>query len=366
MKIALAHDYLNQLGGAERVLFAIHEVYPKALVYTLIHDRKRARGVFDRLNIKTSFLQKMPGGLRHMRWYLPWMPAAFESLDLTGYDVVLSDASAFAKGAIVSSGSLHICYCHTPTRYLWSDTHQYVKELKQGWLIKKILPLVLNKLRAWDYQAAQRVDVFIANSKNVQKRIKKYYGRDSEVIYPPIDVNNFKIADKIGNYFLIGGRLVSYKRFDLAIRAFNKLGIPLKIFGIGPDEEKLRKMAKSNIEFLGQVSDNKKAELYSKALGFIHPHEEDFGITAVEAMAAGRPVIAYKKGGALETVIDGETGVFFEEQEWEALADAVIRFEEKKFDAEKIRKHAMRFSKDRFKKEIREFVEKKWREFQAE
>ncbi|MBU4332744.1 glycosyltransferase [Patescibacteria group bacterium] len=365
MKIALAHDHLNQLGGAEKVLFAFHEVYPRAPIYTLIHDSRSARGVFDKLNIKTSFLQKMPGGLRHMRWYLSWMPAAFESLDLTGYDVVLSDASAFAKGAIVSSGSLHICYCHTPTRYLWSDTHQYVKELKQGWLIKKILPLVLNKLRAWDYQAAQRVDNFIANSCNVQKRIKKYYRRESDVIYPPVEVEHFKIADELGKYYLIGGRLVSYKRFDLAIKAFNKLGIPLKIFGTGPEEEKLRKMAKNNIEFLGQVSDNKKAELYSRALGFIHPHEEDFGITAVESMAAGRPVIAYKKGGALETVIDGETGVFFEEQEWEALADAVIRFEPSNFDPVKIREHALGFGKDRFKREMVEFVEKKWKEFQA-
>ncbi len=365
MRIALAHDYLNQLGGAERVLFAINEIYPEAPVYTLIHDRKRARGVFDRLNIKTSFLQKMPFGLSRMRWYLPWMPAAFESLDLTGYDVVLSDASAFAKGAIVGSSSLHICYCHTPTRYLWSDTHQYIEELKQGRIVKKILPLILNKLRTWDYQAAQRVDFFIANSKNVERRIKKYYGRESEVIYPPVDVENFKIADESGGYYLIGGRLVSYKRFDLAVKAFNKLGIPLKIFGTGPEEEKLRQMAKNNIEFLGQVSDQEKAELYSRAIAFIHPHEEDFGITAVESMAAGRPVIAYKRGGALETVISGETGVFFEDQEWEALADAVIRFEAEKFEAEKIRAHAMKFSKDRFKREIREFVERKRSDFQA-
>ena len=363
MKIALAHDYLNQLGGAERVLFAMHEIYPEAPVYTLIHDRKRSRGVFEKLNIKTSFLQKMPGGLRHMRWYLPWMPAAFESLDLTGYDVVLSDASAFAKGAIVGSSSLHICYCHTPTRYLWSDTHQYISELKQSQIVKKILPLVLNKLRTWDYQAAQRVDVFIANSCNVQKRIKKYYGRESNVIYPPIDVENFKIADELGNYFLIGGRLVSYKRFDLAIRAFNKLGIPLKVFGVGPEEEKLKKMAKDNIEFLGQVSDSKKAELYSMALGFINPHEEDFGITAVESMASGRPVIAYKKGGSTETVVEGKTGIFFDEQEWEALADAVIRFDYKKFNPVKIQEHALGFSKDRFKREMREFVEKEWEEF---
>ena len=229
--------------------------------------------------------------------------------------------------------------------------------------------------------------MFIANSRNVQKRIKKYYGRESNVIYPPIDVANFKVADNAGaqvttsypsdkhginltrhirpgkDYYLIGGRLVSYKRFDLAVKAFNKLGIPLKIFGIGPDEEKLKKMAKDNIEFLGQISDNKKAELYSQALGFIHPHEEDFGITAVEAMASGRPVIAYKKGGVMETVVDGETGVFFDEQEWEALADAVIRFEPERFDPVKIREHAVGFSKERFKKEMKDFVEKKWEEF---
>ena len=368
MRIALVHDHLNQLGGAEKVLFALNEIYPEAPVFTLIHDRERSKGIFNGLPVKTSFIQKLPFGASHLRWYLNLMPTAFESFDLKDFDVVISSTSAFSKGVIVGPNTLHVCYCHTPTRYLWQDTHEYVKNLKQNYLVKKFLPLLLTRLRMWDYEAGQRPDVMIANSRNVQNRIRKYYLRESVVIYPPVEVEQFKIADKIGDYYLAGGRLVSYKRFDLTVQAFAKTGIKLKIFGTGPEGENLKSKLKTqksnaNIEFLGHVSAEKKAELYSKCLAFIHPQEEDFGITPVEAMASGRPVIAYNRGGALETVVEGKTGEFFDEQEWEALADLVIRFKPGEYDSQVIRERAMKFGVERFKKEMGEFVARKYNEF---
>lgn len=363
MKIALVHDHLNQLGGAEKVLFAFNEIYKQAPIYTLIHDKKRSHGIFDKLPIRTSFIPKLPFSASHLRWYLGLMPTAFESFDLKNYDVVLSSSSAFSKGVIAGPNTLHICYCHTPTRYLWQDTHEYVSNLKQNFLVKKFLPLLLTHLRMWDYEAAQRPDVFIANSRNVQNRIKKYYHRESDVIYPPVEVEHFKISDGLGDYYLAGGRLVSYKRFDLIVKAFTKTGIKLKIFGTGPEDEKLRKMAGEKVEFLGLVSDEEKVELYSRCLAFIHPQEEDFGITPVEAMASGRPVIAYNRGGALETVVESKTGKFFDEQSWESLADAVIRFEPNRYNSQVIREQAMKFGTERFKREMRQFVDKKYNEF---
>ncbi|NQU77843.1 glycosyltransferase [Candidatus Falkowbacteria bacterium] len=363
MKIALVHDHLNQLGGAEKVLFALNDIYKEAPVFTLIHDKERSNGIFERLPIQTSFIQKMPFGATHLRWYLSLMPTAFESFDLGGFDVVLSSTSAFSKGVIVGPNTLHICYCHTPTRYLWQDTHEYVRDLKQNFLIKKFLPLLLTRLRQWDFEAGQRPDVMIANSRNVQNRIKKYYQRDSTVIYPPVEIENFGIADDLSDYYLAGGRLVSYKRFDLVVKAFTKTGIKLKIFGTGPEEDKLRKTAGENVEFLGHVSQEKKAELYSKCLAFIHPQEEDFGITPVEAMASGRPVIAYNRGGALETVVEGVSGTFFDEQIWEALADLIIRFDPYIYNPLEIRKRAERFGVERFKQEMQEFVALRWNEF---
>jgi glycosyltransferase involved in cell wall biosynthesis len=278
--------------------------------------------------------------------------------------VVLSSASAFAKGVITRPKTVHICYCHSPTRYLWSDTHSYVGELSYNRVIKKIIPYYLSRLRMWDQLAASRVDEFIANSQTIKKRIYKYYRRDSAVILPPVETTSFSLAAKTDNYYLIGGRLVAYKRYDLAVRAFSKLGIPLKIFGEGPEYQKLREMAKPNIEFLGKVTGDDLKKLYSQAIAFIHPQEEDFGITAVEAMASGRPVIAYAAGGALETVVAGQTGVFFEDQEWEALADAVIRFKPENFDPPTIKKHAYEFDTEKFKEKIQNFVNDTYLKYQ--
>ncbi len=356
MKIALVHDHLVQDGGAERVLRVLQDVFPGAPTFTLLYDPKRVDAQFRSQDIRTSFLQRIPFGLKKYQWLLPLMPAATESYDLSGYDVVISSSSAFAKGVITKPGTIHICYCHTPTRYLWSDTHSYVQELSANRLVKGALPMVLSKLRIWDRLTAERVDRFIANSRTVAERIRKYYGRDADVIYPPVETERFSPAENVGDYFLAGGRIVSYKRFDLIIKAFNRLGLPLKVFGDGPLLETYRNEAKPNIEFVGRVDDDRKAELYRHAIAFIHPQEEDFGITAVEAMASGRPVIAYRKGGALETVVEGATGTFFNDQEWEDLASTVIRFDPSRFDPTRIREHARVFDVSVFRKRIAEYV----------
>ncbi|MFC1663302.1 glycosyltransferase [Patescibacteria group bacterium] len=366
MKVALIHEHLAQDGGAEKVLQTFQKVFPNAPTYTLVHDKSQANEVFLDKDIRTSFIQRSPFGVRHYRWYLTLMPAAIESFDLSGYDVVLSSASAFAKGVITTPDTLHICYCHSPTRYLWTDGHRYVKELHYPGFIKKLLPPFLSRLRTWDILAAQRVDQFIANSKTVQNRIKKYYHAKSDIIHPPVDISKFKISENIDNYYLIGGRLVPYKRYDLAIQAFNKLGLPLKIFGTGPEYKRLKETAKDNIEFLGRVDDEEMASLYSRAIAFIHPQEEDFGITAVESMAAGRPTIAYASGGALETVVPGLSGEFFDDQDWESLADKIIRFRPEIYDAGKIRAHAESFSEENFSHKINKYVNDKWVDFREQ
>lgn len=362
MKVALIHEHLAQDGGAEKVLKVFAEMFPDAPIYTLMYKQKYADKYFKDRHIETSIIQRLPFGIKRYRWYMPFMPMAVEFFDLTEYDLVISSASAFAKGVITQPDSLHICYCHTPTRYLWSDTHKYINELGYNKYFKKIISLMLNKIRVWDKVAADRVDKFIANSKTVKKRIKKYYRRGSEVIYPPVEIDKFRISDSIEDYFLIGCRLVSYKRVDMVIEAFNKLGgnFKLKIFGDGVDEKRLKKLAgdNSNIEFLGRVSDEEKARLYRKCIAFLNPQEEDFGITVVEAMASGRPVIAYRKGGATETVIDGKTGTFFEKQTPEDIMKAVKDFDKNKFNPREIRDYAKRFSVDNFKKEIMDFINK--------
>jgi len=357
LKIAIIHDHLVQDGGAEQVVKALKEIFPQAPIFTLVFDQNTNQGLAGQ-DIRTSFLQRLPLGVKKYQWYLPFMPSAIESHNLMAYDLIISSASSFAKGVITSPNSLHFCYCHTPTRYLWHDAHNYLGELKVNFLIKKILPLTLRKLRIWDRLAADRVDYFIANSQAVSRRIKKYYQRDSVVIYPPVETEKFYLSDAPKKYFLAGSRLVPYKRIDLAVKAFSRLGIPLKVFGIGPELKKLKNLAKPNVEFLGKVSDEEKQRLFADCLAYLNPQDEDFGITAVEAMASGRPVIAYRKGGALETVKEEETGEFFDEQIWEELADKIIRFQPAKYDSIKIKEHARQFSVANFKQKINEFINK--------
>ncbi|MBI2644692.1 glycosyltransferase [Candidatus Uhrbacteria bacterium] len=364
MNVALIHDHLTQLGGAERVLRIFTELYPKAPIFTLVYDKKRLGEYFPHAQIIPSYLQNIPFAKKKYQWLLPLMPNATESYDLSRYDLVLSSTSAFAKGIITKSTTLHICYCHTPTRYLWTDTHSYLKELHQPRALKRAVPFLLSGLRIWDRSAADRVDKFIANSRTVQERIKKYYRRESDIIYPPVELDKFSMSNRAGEHYLAGGRLVSYKRFDLIVQAFNRLGLPLNIFGEGPEYKKLRSYAKKNIIFTGAVSDPVRAELYKNCIAYLHPQEEDFGITAIEAMASGKPVIALAAGGALETIVDKVTGVFFFDQDYAALIDAVIRFKPDQFSPQIIRNYALKFSADRFKKEILQYVNRSWQDWQ--
>ncbi len=365
MKIALVHEHLAQDGGAENVLRIFHEMYPEAPIFTLVYNKEQANPAFKDADVRTSFIQKFPFGVRLYQAALPFMATAVEKFDLSEFDVVLSSASAFAKGVITTPQTIHICYCHSPTRYLWSDAHSYYKELRYNRLIKIMIPFALTRLRQWDRLAADRVDKFIANSRYVKRRIEKYYKADSDIIYPPIETEKFHIADKIEDYYFTLGRLVAYKRYDLTIKAFNKIGRPLKIAGDGPELEYLKKIAGPNIEFLGRVSDEERRELYAKCQAFIFPQEEDFGITPLEAMAAGRPVIAYGRGGALESVVPGKTGVLFPAQTVSNVVNALNNFWPQRFNPQEIREHALKFSTEKFKGKISNYVEKSWQEFNS-
>jgi len=354
-KIALVHDHLTQDGGAERVLRVLSSLYPNAPIYTLAYKPER----FDPPilgTVRTSFLNRFPFTLLPFQWLLPLMPHATEQYDLREYDIVISSVSSLAKGIITRQDAVHLCYCHTPTRYLWTEMHEYVDNLNVPVMVKKLLPLYLSRLREWDRHAADRVDQFLANSATVRQRILKYYRSDARVVFPPVDTEAFSLSDAPKTYFLAGGRIMACKKFDLIVETFNRLRLPLKIFGSGPMVDELKAIAKDNIQFLGRVSDEEKARLYQDCIAYLNPQEEDFGITVVEAMACGRPVIAYNKGGATETIIDGKTGAFFDEQTWESLADALIRFDHTQFDPQAIRAHSEQFSHKAFTNQIQEMV----------
>lgn len=355
-KIALVHDHLVQDGGAERVLRVLSSMYPEAPIFTLLQDKRRFKDLHG--EVRTSFLQRIPILRKRYRWLLPLMPVATEHYNLKDFDIVISSASAFSKGIVAGSNTTHICYCHTPTRYLWTDSQEYVESQRLPGVVKKVLMLYLSRLRQWDRLAADRVDVFLANSSNVKNRIRKFYRKDSLVVYPPVDTHEFQISDLPKTYFVAGGRMVPYKRFDIIVEAANRLKAPLRIFGDGPAIDELKKKAKPNIEFMGRVTDEEKAGLYANAIAYLHPQEEDFGITPVEAMASGTPVIAYGRGGATESVVHNKTGILFEEQTWESLADAMMKFEDHTFNPHEIKEHAEIFSRSQFEDQIRQIVEK--------
>ncbi len=335
-------------------------LYPEAPIYTLLYDRNATGGVFDDKVIHTSFLQKMPLAKKHHRAFPLLMPLAMEQFDFSEYDTVISISASFAKGILTKPGTRHICYCLTPPRFLWDDSQKFVEEFGYSRLFKKFLPPFITYLRMWDQEASKRVDDFWAISDFIKERIGKYYRRPSTIIYPPVNVSKFHVSDPPaggeGNYFFMAGRLVSYKRFDLAVKVFSRLGLPLKIVGIGPELKKLQaishKLKAKNIEFLGLVSDERLAGLYAGSKALIFPQEEDFGIVPLESMASGKPVIAYSAGGALETVVEGKTGLFFREMTEDSLVAAIRKLETTKFDPWACRRQAEKFDISIFKEKI--------------
>lgn len=370
MKIAIIHEFLTDLGGAERVLRVFLEMFPEAKLYVLVKNKTFPGDILNKPDITTSFLQKLPSFIRrHHKFLLPFYPIAVENFDLSSFDLVISNSNSFAKGVIVPQNCLHVCYCHSPTRYLWDYTHQYLKEQGLSNILHPFVIKLLDKLRIWDFQAAQRVDYFIANSKNIQKRIQKYYRRKSVVIYPPVDLLKFplNLKPKRKSYFLAVARLSPYKKIDLLINVFSKLKETLIVIGTGSELKKLKKQSPKNVIFLGYVPDEKLSKYYQNCRALIFPQEEDFGIVPVEAMATGKPVIAYRKGGAEETVIDQKTGLFFESQNEKDIYQAIKRFQklEDKFDPKEIRKRAEKFSKEIFKKKIKEFIWEKLKELKS-
>jgi len=362
MKVAIVHDFLNQYGGAERVIEVFNDLFPDAPVFTSIYVAGKLPQVFREMNVKTSFMQKFPFLDRHFKKYLIFYPKAIESFDLSGYDIILSSSSSFAKGAIKGKNACHICYCYAPMRYVWDYNH-YIEKENFSKPVLKILPYIIRKLKKWDIKTINRVDYYIAISNHIKDSIKKCYNRDSTVIYPPVNVKNFKVSNKVEDYFLIVSRLSAYKNIDLVIEAFNYLGLHLKIAGEGPHRKTLQSMVKNRkIEFLGRLNNEELVEVYSKCQAYIFPGKEDFGITPVEAQASGRPVIAYAEGGALETIIDGVTGLFFRENSRDSLVETIKKFLKisDDFISSKIVENASRFDTDIFKKNIIEFINQKY------
>jgi glycosyltransferase involved in cell wall biosynthesis len=359
-KVALVHDFLNQYGGAERVLEALAEIFPEAPIYTLLYEPKKMRGKFARSDVRPSFLQKFPKFVkkRH-KWLLPFLPTAPETFNLRDFDLVISSSGAWSKGIIVKPKTIHICYCHSPMRFAWDWNEKYLDEQELGSKRKLLARLALNYIRTWDKVASDRPDFFIANSNYTAERIKKYYGRESAIVYPPVEMNVVDVGrlqrrrPTSTDYFLIVSRLSPYKKIEVALEAMNKLGLPLIIIGEGEPQyvKYLKSIASPKAKFLGFLPDDRIKEYYADCRAFLFPGEDDFGIAPVEAMSFGKPVIAFRSGGAKETIIEGETGEFFDEPTIEVMADAVRRFMENEtnYDPEKIRRRAEKFSKENFR-----------------
>ncbi len=364
MKVAIVHDWLTVFGGSESIIRILHQMFPDAPIYTLVYNPDQMPDDFRRMDIRTSFVQKLPFGKKKYTSYLPLMPYAFEQFDLTGYDLVISSNTCCSKGVITGPDTLHICYCNTPMRYGWEFYHEYVDG--KNALARFFIAWMMKGIRQWDRLSADRVDVFIANSNNVARRIRKHYRRDSHVIYPPVRTSMFQVGKATGDFYLTVSRLVPYKRIDLVAETFTELGLPLKIIGNGSEYEAVKAKAGPNVEMLGRLDDEEVLSYMQSCKAFIFPGEEDFGITPIEAQACGRPVIAFGKGGALETVVKDKTGVFFAEQTKKSLADAVRRFETMTFDSAEIRRHAEKFSEERFVKELYDFFMEEYEKFEAQ
>lgn len=360
LKVALVHDHLVQDGGAERVLRSLMRVYPDAPIYTLLYDPRKMGPDFAGKDIRTSVFQRIPLLRRHYKFLLTWIDWAFRRFNFSKYDLVVSSASGWAKGVRTGSGTLHVCYCHTPIRYIWSQGETYIAETGYPAPLKAVFRVMRPWFKRKDLRAAAGVDDYVANSGYVAERIKKYYGRESTVIYPPVDTSQFDPSANRDDYFLVATRLEPYKRVELVIEAFNQLRLPLKIMGSGTDESRLKKLAGPTVEFTGRVSDAERKELFGRAQAFLNPQEEDFGITAVEALASGTPVIAYGKGGAAEILTAG-TGILFSEQTAAAISQAVTSFDRSQFDSAVLRRRAEDFSAERFERELSGHIERVYR-----
>ncbi len=366
MRIALVHDYLVQYGGAERVLECFTELFPQATIHTLVYNKKAMHGFFADRKIRTSFIQRIPFSKEKHRLFPQLMPMAIEQFDFSAYDVVLSDSSSYAKGIVTGPETLHLCYMHTPMRYAWDDCQKYTSDFDFPSLIKKLVPFAMNYIRIWDRISAERPDCIIANSNFVAKRIKKYYKRDSTVIHPPVNFDAFYASSENDGSFLMVGRLVVYKRHDITIETFNKLGLKLKIIGRGPEMQRLKKMASANIEFLGRVSEEDLPKYYAQCRAFIFPQEEDFGIVAMEALASGKPIVAFRGGDVVEHVEEGKTGVFFDHQTVTDMTQAIAKLDQLKCDPQYNREQARKFDKKIFKEKIKTYIDIEYAAFKKE
>jgi glycosyltransferase involved in cell wall biosynthesis len=357
LRVALIHHWLVRMRGGEKVLESLCSLFPQADIYTLVFDPKEIADSIKRHSITTSWIQKLPFATRHYSKYLPLFPLAIEQFDLSAYDLVLSSEAAVGKGAITRPETCHICYCHAPLRYAWSAYHTYLQAVRNPWK-RALAAFLMSYLRTWDTVASGRVDYYIANSETVSRRIQKYYRRESVVIYPPIATSSFQTSSCPADYYLAVGQLTPYKRFDLAVDAFNELGRPLLIVGEGPEFSHLKKRARKNITLTGRVSNEVLRKHLSQCRALIFPGEEDFGMIAVEAHASGRPVIALSRGGAVETVISAVNGLLFEEETAASLASAVQQFEaaESRFEPLAIKQTAAPFDVERFEQQLTRFV----------
>ena len=354
-RIALIHDFLVDVRGAERVFAALCDLYPQADVYTAVYDERGTEGWFAHRDVNTSFLQRLRPTSRTFRGLLPLYPYAMEALDLSGYDVVISSSSAWAHGVLVEPEAVHVCYCHNPFRYAWNAREGTLA--KRDPLTRAALAVILKRWRQWDFIAAQRVDRYVANSETTRRRVGRYFGREATVLHPPVDTDRFATSDRVGDDYVVLSELMEHKRIDLAVRAFTRLGLPLLVVGNGPDARRLQRLAGPTVRFTGRLSDQRVAEILARARAVVVPATEEFGIAAVEAHAAGRPVIALREGGARETLIEGVNGTFFDEPTVDALAEAVERFDPLAVDPAACVRSAERFDVARFRRGMSTIVE---------
>ncbi len=356
-KIALVHDYFIQMGGAEKVAEEMHKMFPAAPMFTTVDTRREVPETLRGACVRTSRMQRLPGIKKNFRHYFALYPFAVESFDLKDYDLLLSSSSGYAKGVRKRRGAIHVCYCHTPMRWVWRYEDYAARERFSG-VKRLVLPPVLAGLRRWDLRAAAQPDFYIVNSHNVAQRVKEIYGRDSVVIPPPIDVERFLPDEPDEDFYLILSRLISYKKLDLAVEACKKLNRRLIVIGEGPDRKRLEQIAGKQTEFLGRQPDEVVTKYASRCRALLFPGEEDFGMVPLEINASGRPVIAYRAGGAMETVVDGETGVFFNEPTAAALAAAIEEFESRRWNRRLMRQHAEKFDTHVFNERVSDFLRK--------